>query len=142
MLSVAGTTTDCYWPRTALSLLETVPDAVVVVDSAGTIVYANQLVQCVFGFAPPDIVGRSVEMLVPEQMRARHRHHRHAYEQTRATRAMVSDTDLHGLHESGREFPVDISLSPIESDEGPLVIAAIRDMTERRNVERELRRGQ
>lgn len=129
-----------YWPRTALPLLEASPDAIVVVDSAGTIVFANQLVEQVFGFAPPDIVGRSVEMLVPEQARTRHRHHRRAFEQARATRPMLSGADLNGLHESGREFPVDISLSPIESDEGPLVIAAIRDMTERRRIERELRR--
>ena len=123
-----------------MPLLEASPDAIVVVDSAGTIVYANQLVEQVFGFAPPDIVGRSVEVLVPEQARTRHRHHRRAYEQVRATRPMLSGADLNGLHESGREFPVDISLSPIESDEGPLVIAAIRDMTERRSIERELRR--
>ena len=129
-----------YWPRTALPLLEASPDAIVVVDSAGTIVFANQLVEQVFGFAPPDIVGRSVEMLVPEQARTQHRHHRRAFEQVRATRPMLSGADLNGLHESGREFPVDISLSPIESDEGPLVIAAIRDMTERRRIERELRR--
>ena len=131
---------DRHWPRTALSLLESSPDAVVVVDSAGTIVYANRLVEGVFGFAPSDIEGRSIEMLVPEQARTQHRHHRRTYEQARATRPMLSGADLNGLHESGREFPVDISLSPIESDEGPLVIAAIRDMTERRNIERELRR--
>ncbi|MCY4121402.1 MAG: SpoIIE family protein phosphatase [Acidobacteria bacterium] len=135
-----GTVTNRYWPRTALSLLETVPDAVVAVDSAGTIVYANNLIEHVFGFDRSEIVGRSVEILVPEHARSRHRQHRRAYEQTRATRPMASGADLKGLHESGREFPVDISLSPIESDEGPLVIAAIRDMTERRSVERELRR--
>ena len=81
-------------------------------------------------------------MLVPEQARTQHRKHRRDYEQSRTTRPMnrLSSADLHGLHESGREFPIDISLSPIESDEGPLVIAAIRDMTERRSIERELRR--
>ena len=129
-----------YWPRAALSYLESAPDAIVVVDVAGTIVYANQLVEGVFGFPSPDIVGRSVETLVPEQARRQHRHHRHAYEAMRTTRPMVSGTDLNGLHATGREFPVDISLSPIESDEGPLVIAAIRDMTDRRNIEGELRR--
>ena len=138
------------------------PDACVVVDDAGTVVYANGLVEGVFGYAPADLVGRSVEMLVPDQMRAQHRLHRRAYGETRASRPMgaasalldhtaspavstagiplVSVSDLMGLHESGREFPVDISLSPIESDEGPLVIAAVRDMSERRKVEHELRR--
>ena len=129
-----------YWPRAALSFLESAPDAVVVVDIAGTIVYANELVERVFGFRSPDIVGRSVETLVPEQVRGQHRHHRHAYEEMRTTRPMMSGADLNGLHASGHEFPIDISLSPIESDEGPLVIAAIRDMTERRNIEGELRR--
>ena len=128
-----------YWPRVSLPLLESVPDAIVVVDSAGTVVYANQLVEQVFGFAPSDLVGQSIELLVPEQARTQHRRHRRNYEQARATRPMVSGADLNGLHESGREFPVDISLSPIESDEGSLVIAAIRDMTERRKIEGELR---
>lgn len=132
-------TAESYWTTTTLPLLESMPDAVVVVDAAGTIVYANRLIEPLFGYRAHDVVGRSVEMLVPEQVRAEHRRHRRAYGQARSTRPMLTGADLRGLHESGREFPLDISLSPIESDEGPLVIAAIRDMTERRRVERDLR---
>ena len=97
-------TAERHWTRTTLPLLESVPDAVVVVDPAGTIVYANRLVEPMFGYRAGDVVGRPVEMLVPEQVRAQHRRHRRAYEQARSTRPMLTGADLRGLHESGREF--------------------------------------
>ena len=127
------------WTRTTLALLETTPDAAVVVDAAGTIVYANQLVEQVFGYPHDALVGQPVEVLVPDQARSQHHRHRHDYAQARVTRPMGSGSDLRGRHRSGREFPLDISLSPIESDEGPLVIAAVRDMTDRRRIEHDLR---
>ncbi len=130
-----------HWTRSTLALLETTPDAVVVVDAAGTIVYANRLVEELFGYAPHTLVGRAVEVLVPEGARERHHGHRADYASAPGMRAMGSGSDLLGLHRSGREFPVDISLSPIESDEGHLVIAAVRDMTERRHIEGALRRA-
>ena len=128
-----------HWTRSTLALLETTPDAVVVVDAAGTIVYANRLIEELFGYKPHTLVGRPVETLVPEEARGRHHGHRADYGRAASMRAMGSGSDLLGLHSSGREFPVDISLSPIESDEGRLVIAAVRDMTERRHIEGALR---
>ena len=122
-------------------LLETTPDAVVVVDPAGTIVYANRLMEELFGYEPRTLVGRPVEILVPEEARGRHHGHRADYARAPSMRAMGSGSDLLGLHSSGREFPVDISLSPIQSEEGRLVIAAVRDMTERRHIEGALRQA-
>ena len=130
-----------HWTRSTLALLETTPDAVVVVDASGTIVYANRSLEHVFGYDREVLVGRRVEMLVPEAARARHHGHLEAYGRAPAMRSMGSGSDLLGLHRSGRQFPVDISLSPIESDEGPLVIAAVRDMTERRHIESALRQA-
>ncbi|MCY4028104.1 MAG: SpoIIE family protein phosphatase [Acidobacteria bacterium] len=130
-----------HWTRSTLALLETTPDAVVVVDGAGTIVYANRLIEELFGYKPHTLVGRPVEILVPEAARGRHHGHRADYGRAPAMRAMGSGSDLLGLHSSGREFPVDISLSPIDSDEGRLVIAAVRDMTERRHIEGALRQA-
>ena len=128
-----------HWTRSTLPLLETMPDAVVVVDAAGRIVYANRLIEHVFGYSPAALVGRSVEILVPEEARRRHRRQRKDYGLTPAARPMGAVSHVLGLHKSGREFPADISLSPIESDEGFLVIAAVRNMTDRHRIEAALR---
>ncbi len=127
------------WTRSTLSLLETMPDAVVVVDATGSVVYANRLIEQVFGYSPDALVGRSVEILVPEEARQRHRGQRTDYGKAPAARPMGAVSHVLGLHKSGREFPADISLSPIESDEGWLVIAAVRDMTDRHRIEAALR---
>ncbi len=128
-----------HWTRSSLSLLETMPDAVVVVNAAGRVVYANRLIEQVFGYGPDALVGRSVEMLVPEEARQRHHRQRTDYGKAPAARPMGAVSHVLGLHKSGREFPVDISLSPIASDEGWLVIAAVRDMTDRHRMEAALR---
>ena len=129
------------WTLAALPLLETTPDAVVVVDAHGTIVYANRLIEQVFGYAPEDLVGQPVELLLPERGRAEHRRRRHAYNAQPATRPMGSEVELRGRHRDGRDVPLDISLSPIETDAGPLVIAAVRDITERTRIQNDLRRA-
>lgn len=128
-----------HWTRSTPALLETMPDAVVVVDAAGRIVYANRLIERVFGYSPDVLVGRSVEMLVPKEARGRHRRQRTDYGRAPALRPMGAVSHVLGLHQCGRTFPADISLSPIESDEGWLVIAAVRDMTDRYRIEAALR---
>lgn len=129
-----------YWTHANLALLETMPDAVLAVDREGVIVYANQLIEKMFGYPPQVLVGRPVEVLHPEEGRDRHRRHLREYTAGPAVRAMGdSEADLRGRHRNGHEFPVDISLSPIDTEDGPLVVAAVRDMTERRRMERELR---
>ena len=129
------------WTRSTLSLLETMPDAVVVVDATGRIVYANRLIERVFGYRPDALAGRSVELLVPEEARERHHRQRTDYGRAPAARPMGAVSHVLGLHRSGREFPADISLSPIESDDGWLVIAAVRDMTDRHRIEAALRQA-
>ena len=129
------------WTRSTLGLLETTPDAVVVVDGTGTIVYANRLNEPLFGYRPEDLVGRSVEVLVPAAVRERHHRPRADCGKEPAARGIGSGAHLLGLRRSGREFPVDIALSPIDSDAGRLVIAAVRDMTGRRRIESALRKA-
>ncbi|MDP6580430.1 MAG: SpoIIE family protein phosphatase [Vicinamibacterales bacterium] len=128
------------WSLATLPLLEAAPDAVVVVDGTGTVVYANPLIEQVFGYAPDAVIGQPVELLLPEDGRTIHRQHRHAYGASRQTRQMGPDIDPSGRHQSGREIPLDIGLSPIETDDGPLVIAVVRDISEHRRVENDLRR--
>ena len=129
------------WTRSTLGLLETTPDAVVVVDGTGTIGYANRLIEPLFGYRPEDLVGLAVEVLVPAAVRKRHHRHRADCGKEPAARGIGSGAHLLGLRRSGREFPVDIALSPIDSDAGRLVIAAVRDMTGRRRIESALRKA-
>ena len=127
------------WSLATLPLLETTPDAVVVVDTAGRIVYANRLIERVFGYPPAALVGESVELLLPEHDRAPHRGHRLDYGAAPHTRQMGSNCDLRGRHRNGQDVPLDISLSPIDTTDGPLVMAAVRDITERKRIENDLR---
>ena len=120
------------------SLLELGPDATVVVDARGTIIFANLQVARTFGYSPREITGQSVEMLLPERLRAGHIEHRARFALQPRTRAMGEGLTLFGRHKDGHEFPVEISLSPVQSDDGPLVVAAVRDATVRRDTEQGL----
>ncbi len=116
-------------------LVELAPDAMLIVDASGRILYANQRVTHVFGYRREDIVSRSVDSLLPERLRARHAHHRQEFAEDPRMRPMGAGLDLLGRRANGDEFPVEISLSPI--GEG-LAAAAIRDVTDRKRVEQEL----
>lgn len=116
-------------------LLESAPDAIVIVDAGGRIRLANARVSDWFGYQSSELLGRPVEALIPEPLRLRHRQHRSAYLMAPRARTMGIGTQLAARRSDGSEFPVEISLSPIATAEGDLVIAVVRDITERRRLE-------
>jgi diguanylate cyclase (GGDEF)-like protein/PAS domain S-box-containing protein len=117
------------------ALLEAAPDAMVMVNSHGHIALANAQAERMFGYSREELIGQSVRILIPERLRDRHRAHERSRLRDAKTRPMGSDLDLHGRRKDGTEFPVEISVSPLETDQGTLVLSAIRDTTERKRGE-------
>jgi two-component system, sensor histidine kinase len=119
-------------------VLDSLPDAMVIIDSSGNILFANTQVEALFGFASAEIVGGPVEVLLPERFRRRHVGHRRGYTGNVRVRPMGAGLDLFATRKDGTEFPVEISLSPLAMGEETLVAAAIRDVSERKQVEQAL----
>jgi PAS domain S-box-containing protein len=120
------------------ALLEAAPDAIVITDAQGRIVLVNSQADALFGYGREELIGRTVEMLLPERLRAPHVEHREEFASHPKFRAMGAGLELFARHKDGREFPVEVSLSPISTEQGMLTSAAIRDITERKAVERRL----
>jgi len=114
------------------------PDAMVIVDSGGSIVLVNEQTERLFGYPAAELVGQPIEMLVPQQLRDRHAGHRSGYFAAPQVRRMGLGLELSGLRRDGSEFPIEISLAPLDTDEGTMASAAIRDISERRHAERAL----
>jgi PAS domain S-box-containing protein len=120
------------------SLLETAPDAMVIVDDRGRIVLVNQQTEQLFGYRRSELLGQPVELLVPERLRDEHRQDREHYHAKPRARPIHAGLKLRARRKDGSEFPADISLSPLVTDQGTLVSAAVRDITSRRETERAL----
>jgi PAS domain S-box-containing protein len=122
-------------------LLESAPDAVVIVDARGRIVLVNAQADRLFGYRRESLLDQPLDLLLPDRFRDRHAGHRAGYFSDPRPRAMGVGADLYARREDGSEFPVDVSLSPLATEQGPLVISAIRDITERKRAELEMSRG-
>ncbi len=122
-------------------LLESVPDAMVAVDREGTILQVNAQTQELFGYSRRELIGQKIEVLVPERHRRQHEHHRRGFGESPKVRRMGAGLDLYGRRRNGTEFPVEISLSPVSTPDGMIVLSAIRDITDRKRIEQELRRA-
>jgi len=120
-------------------LLESAPDAMVIVNRDGEMVLVNHQATRLFGWSQDDMLGKSIDMLVPQRFRAQHAGHRTGFAAHPRARSMGAGLDLYGLRKDGSEFPVEVSLSPMETEEGPFVSSAIRDVTERKRFEQALR---
>lgn len=139
VLSAAATERNRAAERFA-RVVESAPNAIVAVDQRGKIVLVNSQAEKIFGYEGKELVGRSVEVLVPERFRRGHPEYRTGFSDRPQARPMGAGRDLYAVRKDGSEFPVEIGLNPIETEQGMLVLSAIVDITERKRAEEEIQR--
>jgi len=120
------------------TMLESAPDAMIIVDDRGKIAIVNARAEDMFGYSRDELLGHKVEMLLPKRVRDNHKSHRRTFTATPELRPMGPDLDLVGMRKDGNEFPVEISLSPVMTSSGAFVSSVIRDVTERKRMEMEI----
>ncbi len=116
-------------------VVESAPNAIIMVDRAGLISLANAQAEHVFGYRRAELLGQPVEALIPERFRGRHGDYRAAFAADPKSRLMGGGRDLYGLRKNGEEVPIEVGLNPIKTDEGPFVLCSIVDITERKRAE-------
>ncbi len=126
---------------TLAALFRFAPDAMLLVDAKGRIARINDRAETMFGYTGKELTGKMVESLIPSHVRKRHTQHRGNYAAAPHAREMGAGLELSARRRDGTEFPVDIMLSPVETHEGRAVIATVRDITERKRIERELKQA-
>jgi protein-histidine pros-kinase len=121
-------------------ILESAPDAMIIVNGEGKISLANAQTERLFGYLRSELIGRPVEMLVPQRFRSNHTSYRTGYAEHPRARAMNAGLELFGRRKDGTEFPAEIGLSPLETDDGTLILSSIRDVTAQKNLQAQLQR--
>jgi len=122
------------------NLLESAPDAMVIVDHRGLIQLVNAQTERLFGYSREELIGKTVEILMPKRFHPQHIGHRTAYSESPRPREMGAGLELSGRRKDGAEFPIEISLSPLKTQEGSLISSAIRNVSDRRHAEEEIRK--
>jgi PAS domain S-box-containing protein len=123
------------------SILEAIPDAVAAVNQQGVVIQVNSQTESLFGYTRDELIGQKIEILVPDRQRPQHDLHRAHFHQQPKIRRMGSGLDLYGRRRDGSEFPVEISLSPVATSGEVMVLSVIRDISDRKRIEAELRRA-